>query len=176
MNCTPEEDYQLTVAAETEQRSRDNGLFKLKRKRKSLVDPKHIKMETKRLAERHLEQINVRLNTLQSSFGLHSFLVIAGEGFQTMVTGSLINPSLAHCKIFSKTVMSLFEFQDKLESVATLGNAAMKNGLNSVFDCECVGRPIAKAKPMQVIRMKELGDTLRGIFGKYMKLDIYMTL
>jgi hypothetical protein len=159
---TPEEDNQLTVAAEAEQQSR--SLLGLKRKRSSVS--KQIEKKTRQLAQRHLEQVNIHMNILHSSFSLHSFLVVAGEGFETMVTGTLVNPSLPYIKIFSKAVMSLNEFRNKLESVVTLGDAAMKSGLSIVLDGECAGRSTSKAKPMQEIRMKELGDTLRSVFGK----------
>ena len=83
-----------------------------------------------------------------------------------MAAGTLIDPSLPYLKLFGSVVMPLQEFQKKLEAVVSVGDASLESGLEvAIADSGSAGAK-ATARPEQEIRMKNLGEALRGLFGK----------
>jgi hypothetical protein len=85
-----------------------------------------------------------------------------------MTAGTLTDPNLPYTKLFSKLVMPLREFQDKLESAVAVGELVEKGGFgdNVRVVVKDTGKSKEKAKPAQGVRTKELGDQLRALFGK----------
>jgi hypothetical protein len=169
---TPDEDLQLQQKAADELQLRKEAKTGSKRGGSAIsripANPKRMKVDSQRAADTHIQQIRVHLSALHAGFGIHSLVVIVGGGYRSMTAGTLTHPNLPYIKLFSKLVMPLNEFQTKLESAVTMGELTEQgvfgDKVKVVIKDACKDK---KAKAAHVIRLKELGDRLRALFGKY---------
>lgn len=146
----------------------------LKRKRNpagsSMATPKSIRSETSRVVGNHLKQIVAHLNVIHTSLGLQSLVVIAGGGYQTMMTGTLVDPNLSFAKFFSQSVMPLNGFQKKIEGIVKLGEGVEEAGLAGRVRLVVDNADKAKNKPAHQVRAQEIGVKLRNIYGKEIEI------
>lgn len=129
-----------------------------------------VRSEAYKSAVGHTQEIVAHLNILHTSLGLQSLVVIVGREFHTMVAGTLTDASLPYAKLFSQSIMAPDIFRRKLEGIVKaaegLQASALMGRVRLIQD-----RPTKpKSKPFQKDRIKKLGERLRELYGKYIKI------